>query len=91
MWWKTFGNGTPNVKALAIKILSHTASSLGCERNWSVFERIHTNKRKRLEHQRLNDLVFVHYNLRLKNRYLILNIYIESSTFTYLYNLNITS
>ncbi|WJX65243.1 hypothetical protein P8452_49925 [Trifolium repens] len=68
MWWNTFGHEVPNVKKWAIKILSQTASSSGCERNWSVFERIHTKKRNRLEHQRLNDLVFVHYNLRLKNR-----------------------
>ncbi|KAI3448753.1 hypothetical protein Pfo_005418 [Paulownia fortunei] len=33
-----------------------------------IFERIHTKKRNRLEHQRLNDLVFVHYNLHLKER-----------------------
>ncbi|KAL4567704.1 hypothetical protein LXL04_023296 [Taraxacum kok-saghyz] len=31
-------------------------------------KRIHTKKRNRLEHQRLNDLVFIHYNLRLQNR-----------------------
>ncbi|KAL0404286.1 UNVERIFIED_CONTAM: hypothetical protein Sradi_2069400 [Sesamum radiatum] len=53
---------------LAIQILSQTTSSSGCEWNWSVFERIHTKKRNRLEHQRLNDLVYVHYNLRLQNR-----------------------
>ena len=41
----------------------------GCERNWSVFERIHTERRNRLEYQRLNDLVYVHYNLWLKNWY----------------------
>ncbi|KAL0448654.1 UNVERIFIED_CONTAM: hypothetical protein Slati_1421800 [Sesamum latifolium] len=29
--------------------------------------RIHTKRRNRLEHQRLNDLVYVHYNLRLQN------------------------
>ena len=85
MWWNTFEHGVPNVQKWAIKILRRqTASSLGCERNWSVFERIHTKKRNRLEHQRLNDLVYVHYNLRLKNRYeiiLIFNIY---------YHLNIT-
>ncbi|GAU34631.1 hypothetical protein TSUD_394220 [Trifolium subterraneum] len=68
MWWNTFEHGVPNVQKWAIKILSQTASSSGCERNWSVFERIHTKKRNRLEHQRLNDLVYVHYNLRLKNR-----------------------
>ncbi|KAE9615458.1 putative HAT dimerization domain, ribonuclease H-like domain-containing protein [Lupinus albus] len=56
------------VSQLAIKILSQTASSSGCERNWSVFERIHTRKRNKLEHKRLNDLVYVHYNLGLKDR-----------------------
>ncbi|XP_019429281.1 PREDICTED: uncharacterized protein LOC109336907 [Lupinus angustifolius] len=50
------------------KILSQTTSSSGCERNWSVFERIHTTKRNKLERKRLNDLVYVHYNLDLKNR-----------------------
>lgn len=67
-WWKLFGGDIPILQNFAIRILSQTASSSGCERNWSVFERIHTKKRNRLEHQRLNDLVFVHYNLRLQNR-----------------------
>ncbi|XP_041997203.1 uncharacterized protein LOC121747262 [Salvia splendens] len=53
---------------MAIKLLSQTTSSSGCEHNWSVFERIHAKKRNRLEHQRLTDLVYVHYNLRLQNR-----------------------
>ncbi|KAJ9538447.1 hypothetical protein OSB04_031180 [Centaurea solstitialis] len=67
-WWKLFGGDTPVLQKFAIRILSQTASSSSCERNWSVFERIHTKRRNRLEHQRLNDLVFVHYNLRLQNR-----------------------
>ncbi|PKU71596.1 hypothetical protein MA16_Dca004438 [Dendrobium catenatum] len=36
-------------------------------RNWSVFEQIHTKRRNHLEHQRLNDLVFVRYNLNLRH------------------------
>ncbi|CAN1130585.1 hypothetical protein LINPERPRIM_LOCUS13314, partial [Linum perenne] len=59
---------TPLIQNLAIKLLSQTASSSGCERNWSVFERIHTKRRNRLEHKRLSDLVFVHYNMRLQHR-----------------------
>ncbi|XP_061361535.1 uncharacterized protein LOC133305351 [Gastrolobium bilobum] len=43
-------------------------SASGCERNWSAFEHIHSNKRNRLEHQKLNDLVYVRYNLRLAQR-----------------------
>ena len=41
----------------------------GCERNWSVFEHIHSKRRNRIEQQRLNDLIYVTYNLPLKNRY----------------------
>ncbi|XP_059595588.1 mannosyl-oligosaccharide 1,2-alpha-mannosidase MNS1 [Vitis vinifera] len=67
-WWRLHGYSAPHLQKLAILILSQTASSSGCERNWSVFERIHTKRRNRLEHQRLNDLVYVHYNLCLKNR-----------------------
>eukprot|EP00253_Pinus_taeda_P032107 PITA_32107 len=39
--------------------------------NWSVFERIHTKKRKHLDQKRLNDLVYVQYNLRLKRNQLL--------------------
>ncbi|XP_060182451.1 uncharacterized protein LOC132612134 [Lycium barbarum] len=56
-------------RSLAIRILGLMASAAGCERNWSVFEHIHTKKRNRLEHQRLNDLVYVKYNRALKARY----------------------
>ncbi|XP_039035558.1 uncharacterized protein LOC120172051 [Hibiscus syriacus] len=65
-----FGGSAPILQKLAIRLLSQTSSSSGCERNWSVFERIHTKRRNRLEHQRLNDLVYVTYNLHLKNRLL---------------------
>ncbi|KAL0340073.1 UNVERIFIED_CONTAM: hypothetical protein Sradi_4524100 [Sesamum radiatum] len=68
-WWKLFGASAPNLQKLAIRILGQTSTSSGCERNWSVFERINTKKRNRLEHQRLNDLVYVHYNLKLKDRW----------------------
>ncbi|XP_058727094.1 uncharacterized protein LOC131598519 [Vicia villosa] len=68
-WWDTYGTEAPNLQKLAIQILSQTCSASGCERNWSVFEHIHSKKRNRLEHQKLNDLVYVRYNLRLQNRY----------------------
>ena len=51
--------------------MSQTCSASGCEHNWSVFERIHTHKRNRLEQKRLNDLVFVQYNLRLRRNQLL--------------------
>nr|DAD34046.1 TPA_asm: hypothetical protein HUJ06_004686 [Nelumbo nucifera] len=64
-WWSRFGCDAPNLKRIIIRILSQTCSSSGCECNWSVFERIHMKRRNRLEHQRLNDLLYVHCNLHV--------------------------
>eukprot|EP00253_Pinus_taeda_P008258 PITA_08258 len=57
--WESFGGQCPQLQRFAIRVLSQTCSALGCERNWSVFERIHTKKRNHLEQKWLNDLVFV--------------------------------
>nr|GEV11040.1 hypothetical protein [Tanacetum cinerariifolium] len=59
---------TPVLQKMAIKILSLTTSSSGCERNWSAFEGIHTKKRNRLDSQRLHDLVYVQFNAKLINK-----------------------
>ncbi|XP_057502292.1 uncharacterized protein LOC130786087 [Actinidia eriantha] len=67
-WWLCYGNNAPNLQKLAIRVLSQTCSTSDCERNWSIFEHIHSKKRNRLEHQRLYDLIYVHYNLRLQQR-----------------------
>eukprot|EP00253_Pinus_taeda_P023859 PITA_23859 len=65
-WWESFGGQCPQLQRFAIRVLSQTCSASGCERNCSVFERIHTKKRNRLEQKRLNDLVFVQYNHQLR-------------------------
>ena len=67
-WWRLFGTDARILQKLATRLLSQTASSSGCERNWSLFDRIHTKRRNKLEHKRLNDLVYVNYKLRLKYR-----------------------
>uniref|UniRef100_A0A803LJF0 DUF659 domain-containing protein n=1 Tax=Chenopodium quinoa TaxID=63459 RepID=A0A803LJF0_CHEQI len=68
-WWDSYGDECPELKNFAIRILSLTCSSSGCERNWSAFETVHTKKRNRLHQQKMNDLVFVMYNLKLKRRH----------------------
>eukprot|EP00253_Pinus_taeda_P026548 PITA_26548 len=65
-WWESFSGQCPQLQRFAIRVINQTCSALGCEHNWSVFECIHTKKRSRLEQKRLNDLVFVQYNLRLR-------------------------
>ncbi|KAL5145418.1 hypothetical protein HKD37_06G015463 [Glycine soja] len=68
-WWKLYGGKTQHLQTIAIKVLSLTCSSSGCERNWSTFEHIHLKKRRRLEHQKLQDLVYVKYNQALLDRF----------------------
>ncbi|XP_020988556.2 uncharacterized protein LOC107458126 [Arachis duranensis] len=68
-WWRTYGHEAPNMRDLTIKILSLTCSASGCERNRSIFEHIHTKKRNRLDHERMESLVFIKYNQQLIERY----------------------
>ena len=70
-WWQMFGQSTPNLQKIAIHILSQPSSAFGCERNWSMFEHIHSKRRNKLSMQRLNDLVFVHCNLYLRTRHIL--------------------
>eukprot|EP00253_Pinus_taeda_P025180 PITA_25180 len=45
--WQSYGARAPNLQKLAIRILSQTCSSSGCECNWSAFEKIHSKKHNR--------------------------------------------
>ncbi|CAH1447122.1 unnamed protein product [Lactuca virosa] len=67
-WWGLFGGSTPHLTKIAMRILSLTSSSSGCERNWSTFEVVHTKKRNRLETSRLNNLVYVQFNANLMEK-----------------------
>ncbi|CAN1222407.1 hypothetical protein LINGRAPRIM_LOCUS566 [Linum grandiflorum] len=64
-WWSSFGDDVPELQRFAIRILSLTCSASGCERNSSVFERIHSKKRNRLLQKKMNDIVYVMYNSKL--------------------------
>ncbi|KAL6511720.1 hypothetical protein OROGR_021317 [Orobanche gracilis] len=68
-WWGAFGGNTIELTMFAKRVVGLCCSSSGCERNWSTFEFIHTKKRNRLEHQRLNDLVYVQYNRKIATRF----------------------
>ncbi|XP_042475564.1 uncharacterized protein LOC122057512 [Macadamia integrifolia] len=63
-WWSTYGGGCPNLARLAIRILSQTCSANGFKQNQISFKQFHHQRRNRIEHQRLSDLIFVQYNLR---------------------------
>ncbi|KAH1253805.1 hypothetical protein GmHk_04G010378 [Glycine max] len=67
-WWDMFEDGCPELKWFAIRALSLTCSFYGCEHNWSSFEMVHTKRRNRLHQKKMNDLIYVMYNLKLKSR-----------------------
>ena len=67
-WWFMYGNHTPTLRNLSIKVISQTTSSSACERNWSTFSLVHTKQRNRLAYPRLQQLVFCYYNMKLKIR-----------------------
>ncbi|XP_027157929.1 uncharacterized protein LOC113759555 [Coffea eugenioides] len=46
-WWESYGDECPELKNFAIRILSLTCSSSGCERNWSAFELLRERQRQR--------------------------------------------
>lgn len=68
-WWDAYGGDASDLQLFAKRLLGLCASSSGCERNWSTFEFIHSKRRNRLEHQRLNDLVYIKYNQKIAERF----------------------
>ncbi|XP_043724638.1 uncharacterized protein LOC122671472 isoform X2 [Telopea speciosissima] len=65
-WWQQHGINCLELQRIAIRILSQTCSSFGCEHKWSIYDQIHSKRRNCLAQKRLNDLIYVHYNLRLR-------------------------
>ncbi|XP_042508243.1 uncharacterized protein LOC122084224 [Macadamia integrifolia] len=44
-WWVLYGKDAHNLRKIAIKVLTQTCSTSGCEYNWSTFSLIHTKCR----------------------------------------------
>ncbi|KAK6122098.1 hypothetical protein DH2020_044161 [Rehmannia glutinosa] len=64
-WWLTYGGGCPNLARLAIRILSQTCCLIHHKLYKIPLDHMHERKNF-LEHQRLSDLVFVQYNMSMK-------------------------
>eukprot|EP00253_Pinus_taeda_P001478 PITA_01478 len=64
-WWIDCGTEAPQLQEFAIRVLSQPCSASSWECNSSVFEHIHNKNRNKLEHERLEKLVFIYYNLRM--------------------------
>ena len=67
-WWVVHETSAPMLQSIALKFLEQPCSSSCCERNWSIYNFIHSMKRNKLTPQRAKDLVYVRNNLRLLSR-----------------------
>ncbi|KDP28006.1 hypothetical protein JCGZ_19086 [Jatropha curcas] len=65
-WWQQHGISCLELQRIAVRVLSQTCSSFGCEHSWSIYDQIHSQRQNRFAQKRLDDLMFVHYNLRLR-------------------------
>ncbi|KAL0908950.1 hypothetical protein M5K25_023465 [Dendrobium thyrsiflorum] len=57
-----------DLQCFAVKVLGLTCSSSSCEKNWSTYNQVHTKGRNRLSTLRMNSLVYIMYNRRLRDR-----------------------
>ncbi|KAK9122934.1 hypothetical protein Sjap_012536 [Stephania japonica] len=73
-WWSLYAVDYPDLQRFAFRILSQTCSGASYERKWLMFERTTLMNYNRLEHDKLNDLIFVHYNLRLQDSFFRLSV-----------------
>ena len=64
-WWSTYGGAHPEIQRVAMDILSLVGGACSCERNWSVFDFIHSKKRNKLSPEKAEELVYIFSNLRL--------------------------
>ena len=67
-WWDTYG-GMGLLPKFAKKVLSQVINTSSAERCWSTYSFIHNVRRNRLNENRAESLVYVHYNLRLLSHY----------------------
>ena len=61
-WWEAFGACNPNLRRLAIRVLSQDSHASSCERNWSIFSLIYTKRTNRLTRAHVEKLVYIHTN-----------------------------
>lgn len=66
IWWEQYGDSAPGLQRVAVRILNQVCSASIFEKNCSSNQQSHTEKRNKLDKESLNDLLYVHYNLKLQ-------------------------
>lgn len=66
LWWSLYGEQSPELQSLAIKILSQTCSgSVKYKLRKGLSEQLHAERRNFIEQQRFHDMEFIHNNRQL--------------------------
>ncbi|KAK6135222.1 hypothetical protein DH2020_031030 [Rehmannia glutinosa] len=65
IWWEQFGDGAPMLQRVAIRVLSQVCSTCNFERQCTISQQIHSEKRNKIDKEMLNDLLYINYNLKL--------------------------
>ncbi|GJP57576.1 hypothetical protein CLOP_g19869 [Closterium sp. NIES-67] len=61
-WWTWHGTDCPELAKLACRVLTQPVSASACERNWAVWDSVHTAWRNKLGSEKLKDLVYIAHN-----------------------------
>ncbi|KAH7443543.1 hypothetical protein KP509_02G039600 [Ceratopteris richardii] len=64
-WWQTYGYTTPDVRNIALRVLSQDCSAGACERNWSAYSLVQTKVRNHLSTHQMQRLVYCRANLKV--------------------------
>jgi len=67
-WWENFGSETPQLQTLAIRVLSQISSVVSFQGSWCNSDFLQFHKRNKLGTEKVEDLIYIHYNLRLLGR-----------------------
>jgi hypothetical protein len=65
-WWMLYGGSTPELKQIAIKVLSQPCCASAAEQNWAQYDEIHSKKRNKLGQTKASQVVYAGTNLRLQ-------------------------
>ncbi|KAA3480190.1 Copia protein [Gossypium australe] len=69
-WWIHYESCSSQLQHIAVRVLNQATSSSNCKCNWSTFSLILTKKRNRRKYKKLQKLVYVHYNMKLKLKHM---------------------
>lgn len=69
-WWQQHGISCLELQWIAVRILSQTCLSSCYEHNWSMYDQLRGQRHSRFAEKRWSDLVYVHFNLRLREKQL---------------------